>query len=251
MGGRNVAQPSRVSQPENPHRDGFRSRPHAESGAGEIGIRLSRFHLRGVASNRIRAGMNLRGPLVLAVVVSLGACREDAEIVVTETRRATTKDESPKLFATSDERFRNAKPSPIRGELPDAWREVPSSQFRLLNYRFGETGMGEVWVSIASGTVLDNVNRWLEQFAVSKVDSAGLAAMRTIPIMGADGVWVEAEGEYISGMGSPPQPGFGLAGVVASRGGQIVTVKMVGPRAEVEAAKPTLEAFVATLRAVE
>jgi hypothetical protein len=195
--------------------------------------------------------MNLRGPLVLAAAVLLGACREEAEVVVTETRRATTKDQNPKLFATSDERFRNAKPSPIRGETPDSWREVPSSQFRLLNYRFGETGMGEVWVTIASGTVLDNVNRWLEQFATSKVDAAGLAAMRTIPIMDVEGVWVEAEGEYVSGMGSPPQPGFGLAGVVASRADQIVTVKMVGPQAEVEAAKPALEAFVGSLRTAE
>lgn len=195
--------------------------------------------------------MNQRGLLVLAAVVLLGACREEDEVVVTETRRATTKDSSPKLFATSDERFRNAKPSPIRGDLPDGWREVPSSQFRLLNYRFGETGMGEVWVSISAGTVLDNVNRWLEQFAATQVDAAGLAAMRTIPIMGATGVWVEAEGEYVSGMGSPPQLGFGLAGVVAASGEQILTVKMVGPLAEVEAAKPTLEVFVASLRAAE
>ncbi len=179
------------------------------------------------------------------------SCEEKKEITVTETRTATTRDLAPKLFATSDERFRDAKPSPVKAETPVGWLALPASQFRLLNYRFGESGMGEVWVSISQGSVLDNVNRWLKQFGTDPLDQAALEKIPTVTLAGAAGVFVTAEGEYASGMGSPPKPGFGLAGVVASVGGQILTVKMVGPKAEVEAAKPVLETYVKSLRMAE
>lgn len=169
-------------------------------------------------------------------------------MVVTETRALTTKDVGAKLFATSDERFRDAKPSPVKGETPDGWLALPASQFRLLNYRFGETGMGEVWVSIASGSVPDNVNRWLNQFGAEPLDPAAIAKLKTVSIAGAAGTWVEAEGEYASGMGAAAKPGFALAGVIASIDGRIVTVKMVGPKAEVDAAKPVLETFARSLK---
>ena len=68
---------------------------------------------------------------------------------------------------------------------------------------------------------------------------------------GSTGVWVAAEGDYAGGMGAAGKPGFALAGVVTSVGGQILTVKMVGPKAEVQAAKPVLESFVKSLRLAE
>ncbi len=169
-------------------------------------------------------------------------------MVVTETRAVTTRDAAPKLFASSDERFRDAKPSPVKGETPEGWLALPASQFRLLNYRFGETGMGEVWVTIASGSVPDNVNRWLNQFGAAPLDAAAIGNLKTVTIAGAAGTWVEAEGEYASGMGAAAKPGFALAGVIASINGRIVTVKMVGPKTEVEAAKPVLESFAKGLK---
>ncbi len=188
---------------------------------------------------------------LLAGALVLSACEKESEVVVTETRAVTTRDESPKLFAGSDERFRNAKPSPVQGSAPESWLALPASQFRLLNYRFGETGMGEVWVSLSAGSVLDNTNRWLAQFGESPLDAAGLSELRTVPIAGAEGVWVEAAGEYDDRMGSEVKPGFGLAGVIASVRGQILTVKMVGPEAEVKKEAAALEAFAGTLRLAE
>lgn len=167
---------------------------------------------------------------------------------MTETRKVTTRDKAPKLDAISDERFRDAKPSPVRGETPEGWLALPASQFRLLNYRFGESGMGEVWVSLASGSVQDNVNRWLRQFGGAPLDQLGYEKLRSVSVAGTSGVWVEAEGEYASGMGAAPKPGFALAGVIASLDGRILTVKMVGPKAEVEAARPVLETFARGLK---
>jgi len=184
----------------------------------------------------------------LPLLMLSGCDGGEEEVVVSETRSVTTRDVAPLLDATSDQRFRNAQPSPVMGEPPASWLELPASQFRDLNYRFGESGFGEVYVTIAAGSVLDNVNRWLDQFGASRVDAGGLAMMRRVPIVGGTGVWVEAAGEYASGMGSPPKPGYGLAGVIAEIGGRTLTLKMVGPEAEVRAEAVALESFAATLR---
>jgi hypothetical protein len=172
-------------------------------------------------------------------------------MTVTETRAITTRDTPPKLFATSDERFRDAKPSPVKGETPEGWLALPPTQFRLLNYRFGQSGQGDVSVSIAAGSVQDNVNRWLKQFAAAALDAEGFGKLRGVSVAGTTGVWVEAEGVYSGAMGAEPKPGFALAGAVASINGRIVTVKMVGPKAEVEEAKPVLEKFAAGLKMVD
>jgi hypothetical protein len=120
-----------------------------------------------------------------------------------------------------------------------------------LNYRFGESGTGEVWVSLASGSVADNVNRWLGQFGATPLDGDGMKQLRTVSLAGSQGVWVEAEGTYNGGMGAEPKSGQALAGVIAMANGSILTVKMVGPKAEVAAAKSDLEAFVASLKLTE
>lgn len=111
--------------------------------------------------------------------------------------------------------------------------------------------MGEVWVSTASGTVLDNVNRWLRQFAAPPTDAAALAKMPAAEICGTTGTFVTATGDYEPGMGSALKPGFALAGIVALIDGKIITVKMVGPQAEVEAAKSVLTTFAASLKLVD
>jgi hypothetical protein len=193
-----------------------------------------------------------RALLLLTTAALVSSCREKpAEVTVTETRSTTTRDTPPKLDATSDERFRDARPSPVKANTPAGWLALPSTQMRLLNYRFGESGMGEVWVTIASGTVPDNVNRWLKQFGAPELDADGLAKLRSVPIANTTGTWVEATGEYASGMGAPAKPGFALAGVVSKMGDRILTVKMVGPAAEVQSAKTTLENFARDLKMAE
>jgi hypothetical protein len=52
-------------------------------------------------------------------------------------------------------------------------------------------------------------------------------------------------------MGQPPRDGYALAGVLAMAGERLVTVKMVGPAAEVAAERERLRAFASTLSLVE
>jgi hypothetical protein len=186
------------------------------------------------------------------ICLCLTACEKKKErMLVEETRGKTSKDVSPKMFATSGERFHDTKPSPIQGNPPENWLALPANQFRLLNYRFGDSGLGEVYVSISSGGLLENANRWLKQFGREAMTPESFAAMQKIPVVGIEGVWIEAEGDYGAGMGADSKPGYGLAGVIAESGGQIITVKMVGPKSEVDAQKPALREFIGSLRMTE
>lgn len=214
-------------------------------------LRVSRFHLREGEGGAIAACMNVRAACLFASLLVLSGCEEKKEVTVTETRKETSRDGKPKLFATSDERFPDARPSPVKGDTPDGWLAVPATQMRLLNYRFGESGTGEVWVSLSQGSVLDNVNRWFKQFGTDSVDESGLRKLPPAMLAGSPGVWVSAEGIYAGGMGTEPKTGFALSGVIAPVGGQILTVKMVGPKAEVLAARPTLEAYAKSIRLAE
>jgi len=209
------------------------------------------FLLHGLLHETNPAGMRNVPICLSAGLLFLSGCDKKPQayedLTVTETRRITTADEKVKLFATSDERFRDAKPSPVKGDLPDGWRTAPPRQFRDLNYRFGQSGKGEAWVSLVGGTVLDNVNRWLGEFAKPHVDQAGLDALEHADAAGGHGVWVEAEGTYGTSMGGEPQSDFALAGVVVLVNGKILTVKMVGPKEEVAAARAQLKQLVSSL----
>lgn len=172
-------------------------------------------------------------------------------MTVEETRRSTSKDGTPKLFATADERFRDAKPSPVNDFAPENWLALPAAQFRDKNYRFGDSGLGEVYVSLTGGTVTENANRWASQFGREPFSAADIAALEKTRIAGAEGVIVEAIGTYTGAMGQGDRPDYALAGVIAEVDGKIITVKMVGPEAEVEKEKEKIPAYAASLSLAE
>ncbi|MCH7225948.1 hypothetical protein [Haloferula sp. A504] len=187
----------------------------------------------------------------------LVSCGERKEVVADETRPLTMREESLNLEADNDERFQPGRPQPrvpvesppspvAAGVVPGDWKQAPPTGFRLLNYTFGTAG--QVYVSASRGGVIDNVNRWLKQFGRDAIDAGGLEGLEKVETAGHRGVWVEAEGDFGGGMGQSPQSGWGLLGVVAENEGQILTVKMLGPGAEVAAQEENLRAFVEGLR---
>lgn len=193
--------------------------------------------------------MKLRGfSACLGLALLLPACRKPAEVTVDSKRPVTMRDEGLKADAGSDARFQEPGSGPIlAGVVPEGWLVQPSSQFRLLNYRFGSGG--EVAVGISAGDLPGNVNRWLAQFGRDPLDADAVSALEKIEVMGVSGVWVEAEGDYEPGMGQEGRKDQALAGVIADDKGRIITVKMTGPAAEVAAQKAALRSFVAGLRA--
>jgi hypothetical protein len=104
--------------------------------------------------------------LALIAILPISSCRKPpAEVTVTETRALTSKDVAPKLFATSDQRFRDAKPSPVKAETPEGWLAMPATQMRLLNYRFGSLVAVAIMMLTTVGMVVFFWRRgWLKRW---------------------------------------------------------------------------------------
>ncbi len=180
--------------------------------------------------------------------LAITSCERAKEVQISETRRLTTKDTNVKLDATSDERFRDAKPAPFKSDVPNGWLALPSTQFRLMNYRFGESGLGEVFMSVAGGSVVDNINRWNKQFGGADLTAEQIAALPTLTMLGETARVIEAKGTYASGMGQQAKPGYALYGAMAAIDGQLYTVKMVGPENEVATAKTAAAQWIESLK---
>jgi hypothetical protein len=207
--------------------------------------------LRVAGGAAIGGAMKIRAlTACLGLTLLLPACRKPAEVTVDEERPLTMRDEQVKLNATSNDRFQApgaAVDNPfLAGEVPEGWLEMPGNQFRLLNYRFGSGG--EVAVGLSAGGLTDNVNRWLRQFDKDPLTDGQVVQLEKGTVVGIEGVWVTAEGDYMPGMGQSARPGQALYGIIAQDAGRVITVKMTGPAEEVAAQKDALKVFVAGLR---
>jgi hypothetical protein len=110
-------------------------------------------------------------------------------------------------------------------------------------------GECELYVSIlggGGGGSLANVNRWLGQFGASHIDAPAVAALERVPCLGGEAFIVAAEGDF-AGMGGKRQSGMGLLGALLEQPARLVTVKLVGPAAEVRAERDAFLSFVTSL----
>ena len=152
-----------------------------------------------------------------------GCDRGDREVVVTGQRDLVLWD--------------RAYPGNIKDSAPEEWRRVPWTQMRYYNYRFGAKEDGEVWLSViprqGDDAVLQNVNRWYNQFRMPEITE--LDELKQEPMLDVTGYVVEAEGVYHAGMGAEPREDSKMLAVAIPYSTIIVTVKMVGSPAEVEA----------------
>ncbi len=133
---------------------------------------------------------------------------------------------------------------PLVTVMPPEWRQLPGTRFRIFNYRFGKDG--EVYVTRASGGVLENVNRWLKQFSKEPLEQ--IDDLPKVEVLGKEGILVSAKGRFAGGMGKPAKENAALLGVIVQVGGQLLTVKMIGDADAVEAERDRLIQFCNKLR---
>ena len=170
--------------------------------------------------------------ITMLTVVLCVSCRKAENVVVNERRDLVVADQgNHSLIAV----------------MPPEWRQVPSTEFRMLNYRFGDSG--EVFVGRSRGGLLPNINRWLGQFGKPALESAD--ELPTVMMLGQSGVLINASGDFAGGMGRPARKNAGLAGVIAAIGDQLVTVKMMGGAEDVAAEQDRLIKFCEALRIQE
>ena len=165
----------------------------------------------------------------MLTVVLFASCRKAENIVVNERRDLVVSDQGNHSLVAV---------------MPPEWRQVPSTEFRMLNYRFGESG--EVFVGRSRGGLLPNINRWLGQFGKPAIESAD--DLPKVSMLGQMGVLVNASGDFAGGMGREARKDAGLAGVIVAIGDQLITVKMMGGAGDVAVEQERLIKFCEGLR---
>lgn len=167
-------------------------------------------------------GIKLAYCVALAMLMS--CCeRSSKPIEVRETRPLTEADSEASFVAV----------------MPSAWRQVASVQFRDFNCKFGKDG--EVYVSLGSGEVKENAERWLRQLGEESPNVA-LDKLERVEIFGESGYLVEAQGKF-AGMQGVTMDGAALLGALVQTRGALVTVKMVGKADEVKAQRENFLKF--------
>ena len=122
--------------------------------------------------------------------------------------------------------------------MPSDWRRVPSTKFRDFNCKFSEDG--QVYISIGTGSIKSNAERWLKQFGDERV--VNVSELETLDVLGNKAVILEAQGTF-AGMRGLAQENAALLGLLVEANGNLITVKMIGDADEVKAQRDNFKAF--------
>ena len=152
--------------------------------------------------------------------------------------------------AGMDEQPAPAAPA-IAWTLPEGWRELPRAQFRDANFAISGRERLECYVTVlpgGGGGTAANVNRWRGQFGQPSLSDAELAALPRVTLFGVDAARVRMDGAFKGAGAEGGAAGYSMIAVVAEQSGAVVTVKLVGPEADVVAEEARFDALVASLR---
>jgi hypothetical protein len=134
-------------------------------------------------------------------------------------------------------------------ETPQGWAVLPTSEFRQLNYRLSSDPSLECYLSAGNlrGGLLANANRWVvTQFGQTAMSQAEFDALPRHLLVGQSAALVGIEGSF-AGMGGEAKPGYKLLGLVGGSDEDMVTLKMTGPKALVEAESARFLALAASI----
>jgi hypothetical protein len=130
-------------------------------------------------------------------------------------------------------------------KVPPGWK-VPDMVDRLSLFAFEvkepDAGTARITISLAGGSLLDNVNRWAGQVGLPPRDEKELAKLEPVSIVGAKGHLVELVGKDISGKGDH------IVGAILPREGTQWFFKMMGPTDVVSKQKAAFTEFLASMK---
>lgn len=135
----------------------------------------------------------------------------------------------------------------LRWDAPANWKEQPKRAMREATYVPEDMPAGWCYIGQIGGGIAPNLNRWQAEMGQPPLSPTALRALPKIPFGGSEGVFLDVEGTF-RGTGGPVQQDARLYGFIAARGRMFVFVKMVGPKAQMEAQKERFLALCKSLR---
>ncbi len=214
-------------------------------------------------------------PLCLTAAVSFLACGDNSSPnTASESAGAETPANAPEETAPAEPRgaapSHQEAPEPaafgpesvagIKWSAPDAFTRVtPGSRMRIAEYRIGEGDAAATMTVFffgagMGGSVDENVERWVNQFAQpdgsSPMDAADVDREE---VHGLQVTTVTVAGTFtqspMMGGDGRPREGMRLLGAIVTGGDGPVFFKLVGPAATVEGSEGAFEELVATFEA--
>ena len=127
---------------------------------------------------------------------------------------------------------------------PDTWHKQQPTSFRKINFTFGTAG--EIYLSESRGGILPNANRWLGQFGADAITS--IDQLEKIPLLSGTGYLVSATGSFKGMRMAHPVDNYKLLGALIEIDGELITIKMTGPSAEVSNQELSFRTFCSSLK---
>ena len=191
--------------------------------------------------------------LLCPALVSCG----DSNPEITQPHRIRTEVDAPRVNASESERFgmRPQQPSPeprkppTAEELfdwvtPEGWETLESSQYRMVNLKVGDV---ECYLTNVVGDETErNINRWRQQMGAPVLTSEEIEALKSTTLFGQEAYRMDVSGSY-TGMSGDSLEDARMLTVIANFPSFALTVKMVGPRDQVETQTAGFELFTGSL----
>ena len=198
---------------------------------------------------------------VLTMTLGLVSCGRGGERPIAETRILPERERSVRLDASSRERFglgggangggmAAARGNPFRWEKPEGWEEAPPTSMRVANFRFGEGGVGECYLTALPGSgggVAANLNRWRGQMGLEAWSEDEIAALETTTLLNQPAPFAAFDGTFSGMGGAGSKEKYRLLGAILSYEEFTLFVKMTGPVDVVRKEESAFKAFCASL----
>ncbi len=135
-------------------------------------------------------------------------------------------------------------------DIPEGWTEKPAAMMRDVNLAFGENGEGECYLSRlpgAGGGLEANVNRWRKQMGAEPLTPEAVQKLPKKTLFGQPATFVDVSGDYGGMSGTEGKKNYRMLGLVLSNSAGAVFVKLIGPKALVDANEKQFNQFVDSL----
>jgi hypothetical protein len=210
-------------------------------------------------------------------LILLAGCGPSDRVEITETSERSTYRPADTPGATSKERFGNpleeasfaqghsaddghdhSDPNHTHAEdetseqmayrVPDGWTEVAPTQFRNPNFTAGPNNDVECYATTmpAGGSVPDNITRWRGQFNLEPFTDEQFAGLPRFPILGSEAVLVNLKGTFKTMQGELKE-NYHLLGAIIPLPDNLITLKMIGPAAQVQGEVGNFASFLQSL----
>ncbi len=200
--------------------------------------------------------------LIAPLVFFAGCQKESTDITV---RELSEEERDLKVVETTAERFRmSARPAATQHgsasvpklvhKTPEGWKQIPGSQMREINLVFGKDGKGECYLTNLAGSgggLMANVNRWRKQMGAAPLSAEEISALPKKSLFGQSATLIDVTGNFGGMSGADGKKNYRLLGLIFTNSAGAVFIKMIGPKADVDANADKFDEFTASLELVE